>query len=226
MVLSDGTITNANATENADLFWALKGGGPNFGIVTRYDLETIPVNDVWYQINVYTPEQVPALLAAVAEYQATGGTTDPKGSLSLIVGLQSITMGLIYGEPSENPPSTFDPIYAITPAAVAIPASNGTFATINTIAGSLISTAPARHDYRGVSTLVDGQLYQDVYTLWLEKATAVFNQTGASQTFVIQHVPASLVSAGNAKGGNPLGLKEVTQQCKSVTKYLLSTLSN
>jgi hypothetical protein len=30
-VLADGRIVNANGKENADLFWALKGGGPNFG---------------------------------------------------------------------------------------------------------------------------------------------------------------------------------------------------
>ena len=31
VVLSDGVIVNANAGNNANLFWALKGGGPNFG---------------------------------------------------------------------------------------------------------------------------------------------------------------------------------------------------
>ncbi|KAL8733402.1 MAG: hypothetical protein Q9181_003610 [Wetmoreana brouardii] len=31
VVLADGTITDANAEKNSDLFWALKGGGPNFG---------------------------------------------------------------------------------------------------------------------------------------------------------------------------------------------------
>lgn len=31
VVLADGSIINANAQQNTDLFWALKGGGPNFG---------------------------------------------------------------------------------------------------------------------------------------------------------------------------------------------------
>lgn len=31
IVLADGTITDANAQQNSDLFWALKGGGSNFG---------------------------------------------------------------------------------------------------------------------------------------------------------------------------------------------------
>ena len=34
IVLADGSIKNANASENSDLFWALKGGGPNFSNTT------------------------------------------------------------------------------------------------------------------------------------------------------------------------------------------------
>ena len=34
IVLADGTITDANAQQNSDLFWALKGGGSNFGNVS------------------------------------------------------------------------------------------------------------------------------------------------------------------------------------------------
>ncbi|KAI8198976.1 putative FAD-linked oxidoreductase [Colletotrichum sp. SAR 10_65] len=40
VVLADGSIVNANAGENPDLFRALKGGSNNFGIVTRFDMQT------------------------------------------------------------------------------------------------------------------------------------------------------------------------------------------
>ncbi|KAL4802587.1 hypothetical protein BDV18DRAFT_154258 [Aspergillus unguis] len=42
VVLVNGSIANANKHENADLWKALKGGGSNFGIVTRFDLEALP----------------------------------------------------------------------------------------------------------------------------------------------------------------------------------------
>ncbi|KAH7304265.1 FAD binding domain-containing protein [Stachybotrys elegans] len=42
VVLVSGLVVNANATDNSDLFRALKGGGCNFGIVTRFDLEAFP----------------------------------------------------------------------------------------------------------------------------------------------------------------------------------------
>lgn len=41
LALGNGQVVNANATDNADLFRALKGGLTNFGIVTRYDFSTI-----------------------------------------------------------------------------------------------------------------------------------------------------------------------------------------
>ncbi|KAF3390206.1 putative FAD-linked oxidoreductase [Penicillium rolfsii] len=40
LVLANGTITNVNQSSNQDLFFALRGGGNNFGIVTRFDFET------------------------------------------------------------------------------------------------------------------------------------------------------------------------------------------
>ena len=46
MVLADGTFVIANAEENTDLFWAVRGGGGNFGIVTGFIFEAQPVDVV------------------------------------------------------------------------------------------------------------------------------------------------------------------------------------
>jgi FAD/FMN-containing dehydrogenase len=43
MVTADGRIVQASAAENPDLFWALRGGGGNFGIVTALHLQLHPI---------------------------------------------------------------------------------------------------------------------------------------------------------------------------------------
>jgi FAD/FMN-containing dehydrogenase len=42
VVLANGTVTQASATINPDLYAALKGGGPNYGIVTAFTLNAFP----------------------------------------------------------------------------------------------------------------------------------------------------------------------------------------
>ncbi|HSG89633.1 MAG TPA: FAD-binding oxidoreductase [Pseudomonadales bacterium] len=43
IVLADGSLVETNATTHADLFWALRGGGGQFGVVTRFDFRLQPI---------------------------------------------------------------------------------------------------------------------------------------------------------------------------------------
>ena len=47
MVLADGSFVTVNANQHADLFWAIRGGGGNFGIVTSFKFQAHPVKNVF-----------------------------------------------------------------------------------------------------------------------------------------------------------------------------------
>ncbi|MFI5938406.1 LLM class flavin-dependent oxidoreductase [Actinoplanes sp. NPDC051494] len=48
MVLADGSVVRASADENADLFWAVRGAGGNFGVVTSFEFEVDEVGKVGF----------------------------------------------------------------------------------------------------------------------------------------------------------------------------------
>jgi hypothetical protein len=46
LVTADSSVVRANAKENPDLFWALRGGGGNFGVVTEFEVKLHPLSSV------------------------------------------------------------------------------------------------------------------------------------------------------------------------------------
>jgi FAD/FMN-containing dehydrogenase len=55
VVTADGRLVHASATENSDLFWGLRGGGGNFGIVTSFELALHPVGPEIYAGPLFLP---------------------------------------------------------------------------------------------------------------------------------------------------------------------------
>jgi FAD/FMN-containing dehydrogenase len=74
IVTANGKVVTATAKQNSDLFWAVKGGGNNFGIVTKFTFATYKAPLISTGVQIYLESGVPAFITAIANlanYQET-----------------------------------------------------------------------------------------------------------------------------------------------------------
>jgi hypothetical protein len=62
VVLADGNFVTASESENPDLFWALRGGGGNFGVVTSFLFQAHPVHTEYAGPMLWELEQAPEIM--------------------------------------------------------------------------------------------------------------------------------------------------------------------
>lgn len=93
LVTADGSVVHASDSENADLFWALRGGGGNFGVVTSFELALHPVG--------------PTVLGGVVFYPGDQAVEVMTGWRDLVEGLPDELSTLI--NLTTAPPAPFIP---------------------------------------------------------------------------------------------------------------------
>ncbi|KAL5363590.1 hypothetical protein BJX96DRAFT_187108 [Aspergillus floccosus] len=213
VVLADGSIVQANKSSNADLFWALKGGSSNFGIVTRFDIETIKSPRVWAGSHTVAAKYVDQFLEAAAKYASD--IYDPKTHIvpALVPGDELLaSVILFYDSPDTSYPEIFKPF-------TDIPAISSTlgFKTVSEFAaetGAMV--VPHINDVFVAGTVV-GTTYDELFqgikiinTTFFNELPKLYAQIPAANISTIQldwqPIGADWMAASAAKGGNALGL--------------------
>jgi FAD/FMN-containing dehydrogenase len=85
VVLPDGSFVTASETENADLLWALRGGGGNFGVVTSFLFRTHPAKNLYGGPIVFEMADAPVVMRWYREFQAKA-----PDDFYIFLGLQSV----------------------------------------------------------------------------------------------------------------------------------------
>lgn len=68
LVVADGSVLHASATENPDLFWTLRGGGGNFGVVTEFEVKLHPLTAVSFGTALHFGDDIPRVLQAWRDF--------------------------------------------------------------------------------------------------------------------------------------------------------------
>lgn len=71
MVLADGSFVTANSAINSDLFWAVRGGGGNFGVVTSFEFKMHPVDMVQFGPTFWPLEESAMVLREYRDFIKT-----------------------------------------------------------------------------------------------------------------------------------------------------------
>jgi hypothetical protein len=84
MVLADGNFVTANQDENPDLFWAVRGGGGNFGVVTSFEFKLHPVKTVQFGPIFWPLEEAAMVLRSYRNFIKTA-PEDVSGFFAFLV---------------------------------------------------------------------------------------------------------------------------------------------
>jgi FAD/FMN-containing dehydrogenase len=68
MVTADGELVTASEEQNADLFWAMRGAGANFGVVTSFRYRVHPLTEVLAGMLLYPREQAAEVVSFYKDY--------------------------------------------------------------------------------------------------------------------------------------------------------------
>lgn len=211
VVLSDGSMVNANATSHSDLWKALKGGSNNLGIVTSFSLKTFPQGKflggaVAYPITSLSEmvqatvdlassdnyDDYAALIQNYAYYQ-----TGPETKDWMIYNIYS------YTSPVEEP-AVFKPFMKIEPQLLnTMRISNLTDFTLEIAAANPDNQ---RTIFMTSTVAVDKDLLIDIFRITNETVMGFDDVKGSRLALTYQPIVTAMTKWGALNGGNVLGL--------------------
>ncbi|KAK7023514.1 hypothetical protein VNI00_016732 [Paramarasmius palmivorus] len=144
LVLPNGTFVEVNEQTNPDLFFALKGGHNNFGIVTSFTLKTFPQTDVWTALISYPLNASDSFHRASESFSFNN--TDLKAvALPVYAFSDDIEPGLLallFYDGPVPPDGVYNEFFNVPGAVVN---SSGTVSFADALGGGPLLSGPSRH---------------------------------------------------------------------------------
>lgn len=214
IVLASGSITTASATENPDLWRALKGGANNFGIVTRFKARSFPCSDIWSGFLYMPSSQATKVLAAfhevVGRVDSDENAAGPIACFTYIqpLGLQAISVNLVHTKPPEKKwpvcwgTSPFSSIFRLW--------STCKVRTLTSATDEMNAlNPPSRRQVLASTTLKnDAATLVSTHDVYRDAIASLRSVKGLSWTLVLQPLLPDWLHKGDP---NPLGLNDVNE---------------
>ncbi|KAF2444585.1 FAD-binding domain-containing protein, partial [Karstenula rhodostoma CBS 690.94] len=218
IVLANSTIVNANAHKNSDLFWALKGGSSNFGIVTRWDLKTFPLGQIYGGQSSYEGRHLSEIMDAAASYSVIGGGSDDidsaiTPSIQVIPATGAINPLVIgYRVGSDANPAAFANFSRIP----TLTTTNGIHDTLASALGATIATGDRnqRQLFMAIGTKAGPQsvrLTNETFWETLKETPELANVQNLTLTMSPQLLSKRFLETARASGGDAMDFEPGNQ---------------
>ncbi|OBT91776.1 hypothetical protein VE01_09363 [Pseudogymnoascus verrucosus] len=208
VVFADGSIHNVNLKTYPDLFQALKGGGNNFGIVTRFDLATYAQGDMWGGLVQYTENNLETFVDALSHF-GDRQVEDPDCAaiVSLIYyqayGINIVNLNLEGAKPVVNPALLKD--FTDVPSPMK---STMRVTTLSNITDEMVKVP--HHDIKNSPSLMleFAELFKTQITAVkaVKAVKAVTAVKGVFPVISFQVISPATIAQFAKNGGNPFGI--------------------
>ncbi|KAK8105211.1 hypothetical protein PG999_008570 [Apiospora kogelbergensis] len=213
VVLVSGEIIDVNNTTNPDLYWALRGGGGNFGIITRFDLLAYEQQPLFWSGDRVVDSTIynNTILDAVLDW-ATSGWVDNKSAIEIAFAyvqeyglwIQESTLTHMDPQPNGSHPAAFDGWYK---ANVTLRDKEGNIPPTE-LTQDLESANGKRQLVYTMTVEPDRQLASDILEIWRQEVTPMVNFSDILPALQFQPQTPNIFQAMRRNGGNCVGLQD------------------
>ncbi|KAJ5895641.1 hypothetical protein N7495_007332 [Penicillium taxi] len=211
IVMANGTISNANAQENVNLFASLKGGGNNFGVVTAFEITTHEDHKVWGGNCFFTSDKAPQLLKALRNF--VDDYPDDKAAI-ILTAEHSLLMNLwimfLFYDGPQPPVRVFDEFTAIEHTSTTktwdklydLLKNNDAFVMHGQRYTIATETSPT--EKTSVPNATGSTVLQQYYDYWFNITSSVLEIPNAIGSIAFQPVPMTSPQKSQDRGGDLL----------------------
>ncbi|KAF2745690.1 FAD binding domain-containing protein [Sporormia fimetaria CBS 119925] len=209
LVTASGLVINVDQNKYADLYWALRGGGNNFGIVTKFTVEAFPLGPtMWGGMRTYTQGAFSALIDA---YYNLGMNAPQDGKAHQILSfsfrapnVQLANVELEYAEPNANASILAE--YNAIGGALRDQTAVRSLAELTTLLDGPASGTGLRQGFWTWTMKLDKEMATVAKDIFFEEVTSISDAADLVPAFSLQVLSTPILEKTAKRGGNALGL--------------------
>ncbi|WEW61923.1 hypothetical protein PRK78_007423 [Emydomyces testavorans] len=213
VMMADGQVLDVDYNSHPLLYFALRGGGNNFGVVLRFDFETFPLGKLWGGKRTYDIAAKEAINSGLSSYNDNASDDPDLAIITTFIGRRKNYFSLVffdYAKPQADPPilkSSFKDLYKFRPTT-----DTTRFTNMSDLVLEIGLSTPRgfRQRFATLTYKNSVELQNNMVDIFMEEVKKIEDKVFGPEVFLpviaFQPVPTTVSSKFSKRGGNALGV--------------------